>query len=139
MECALVDNSNTILERSTSAGAACPPDPIGKGWRWLPIIEEATPSFDPITQKLDGPFEQVLASSVRRFWTAIALSAPEIAENQRVASYRSDTSRIDLLQRLRSATPAQIETWVDTNASNLAQARNILKAIIKVIALDTRD
>jgi hypothetical protein len=56
----------------------------------------------------------------------------------RTKSFRDDAGRIDLLTRLRTATPAQIDTWVENNVTTLAQARAVFKAIIKVIALDAR-
>lgn len=35
-------------------------------------------------------------------------------------------------------TPAQIDTWLTNNVTNLAQDRTVLSAIIKIIALDAR-
>jgi hypothetical protein len=66
------------------------------------------------------------------------LVAAFAAEAARAETFRADSGRVDLLQRLRTATPAQIDTWVDTNVTSIATARTVLKAIIKVIALDAR-
>lgn len=60
------------------------------------------------------------------------------AEASRVNSIRTDSGRIDLLNRLKTATPAQIDSWIDTNVTNIASARTVLKAIVKAIALDAR-
>lgn len=61
-----------------------------------------------------------------------------IAEKARVASIKADAGRVDLLDRLRTAAPAQIDAWIDSNVTTIAAARAVLKAIIKVIALDAR-
>src|SRR5690349_7011657 len=60
------------------------------------------------------------------------------AEEMRAETFRSDPARVDLLARLKSATPAQIEGYIDANVTTLAQARTFLKALAKVIALDGR-
>jgi len=60
------------------------------------------------------------------------------AESSRVASIIADPGRIDLLDRLRTATPAQIDAWIDNNVTTIAAARAVFKAIIKAIALDYR-
>lgn len=61
-----------------------------------------------------------------------------LAEEARIASVRSDAGRIDLLARLRAATPQQIDTYIDNNVTTLPQARTLFKAILKLIALDAR-
>ncbi len=60
-------------------------------------------------------------------------------EAVREATITSDAGRVDLLSRLRTATAAQIDTWLTNNVTTLAQARTVLAAVIKVIALDHRD
>lgn len=66
-----------------------------------------------------------------------ALPEPQV-EADRVAAYQVDASRGDLLTRLKSATPAQIDSYVESNVTTLPQARTLFKAILKVIALDLR-
>lgn len=66
------------------------------------------------------------------------LQAAQSAELVREQSFVADASRVDLLTRLKTSTPAQIDTWLTNNVTNLAQARTILGAIIKTIALDAR-
>jgi len=56
-----------------------------------------------------------------------------IAEEARLASYDQDAGQLDLLNRLRTATPAQIDTWLTNNVTNLAQARAVLGHIIKLL------
>lgn len=64
-------------------------------------------------------------------------AAPTLAE-QRSASFKADTGRADLLDRLRAATPAQIDAYVDGNVTDLASARAMFKRVLKLIALDAR-
>ena len=56
----------------------------------------------------------------------------------RKESFQSDPARSGLLQRLQTATPAQIDNWVDNTVVDLASARTVFKMIIKAIALDAR-
>lgn len=52
----------------------------------------------------------------------------------RRATMDAEADQSDLLQRLRTATPAQIDTWLTNNVTNLAQARTVLGAIVKYLA-----
>ena len=38
------------------------------------------------------------------------------------------------MNRLKTATPAQIDTWIAANVTTLAQARTVLGSLIKVLA-----
>jgi hypothetical protein len=60
------------------------------------------------------------------------------AEDLRVQTLMADQGRMDLLTRLRAATPAQIDSYVENNVTTLAQARAMFKAILKLVALDPR-
>lgn len=60
----------------------------------------------------------------------------ESAVQTRIDTFMADSSRADLITRLATATPAQIDTWLQNNVTTLAQARTVLGAIIKVIALN---
>lgn len=56
----------------------------------------------------------------------------------RLSVFASDAGAQDLVNRLKTATVAQIDTWLTNNVTNLAQARTVLAAIIKVLALQLR-
>lgn len=56
------------------------------------------------------------------------------AETQRMDDINNDAGRTDLLDRLRSATNAQIDNWIDSTVTSLASARQVLKVIIKVLS-----
>lgn len=85
---------------------------------------------------LDGaqtrPTDAEISAEVTR------LASVQTAENARTAAIRADAGRADMLARLQSATPAQIDTWLTNNVTNLAQARTVLGTILKLIALDAR-
>lgn len=66
------------------------------------------------------------------------LTTADNAETARRASIQTDPVRVDLLQRLAGATPAQIDTYVDNNVNTLADAKTMFKRILKLIALDQR-
>lgn len=63
-----------------------PPDIAHKNIKWLPCPAVSTPSFDPKTEKLEGPTYAVNASDVTEEWTVTALSGPEIAANKAAAT-----------------------------------------------------
>lgn len=48
--------------------------------------------------------------------------------------FKNQPDFIDLEDKLRNATPAQIDTWLANNVTNLTQARSVLGAIIKYLA-----
>lgn len=58
----------------------------------------------------------------------------ETVREERQAAFDADATRADLLERLRNATPAQINTYVDSNVTNLADARALFKRILLVLA-----
>lgn len=60
---------------------------------------------------------------------------PPTPEQLRKTSMMADADYIDLLQRAATATPTQIDSWLSANVTNLAQARAVLGALIKVIAV----
>ena len=60
------------------------------------------------------------------------------AESDRVAGILTDPARVALLNQLKTATAAQIDTYVDAQVTDLASARTMLKRIIKVLALIAR-
>jgi len=54
----------------------------------------------------------------------------QIAARQRRTAFDADATRADLLTRLRTATPAQINSYVDANVTNLTDARTLFKRIL---------
>jgi hypothetical protein len=52
---------------------------------------------------------------------------------QRQASFATDAGAADLLEKAKTASVAEIDAWLQSNVTNLAQARAVLAAIIKVL------
>jgi hypothetical protein len=62
------------------------------------------------------------------------LNAAADAESIRITNFKNDAAQADLLDRLKTATPNQIDTWLTNNVTTLAQARVVLGAVIKFLA-----
>lgn len=62
----------------------------------------------------------------------------DTAEKSRQDAIKGDVQRAALVQRLRTASNAEIDAWLASNVTNIAQARQVLGAILKLMALDTR-
>jgi sarcosine oxidase gamma subunit len=69
---------------------------------------------------------------------ASARKALEEAEETRRTDLRAEPDVQDLFDRLKTATAAQINTWIDTNIVSLAAARALLKTIVKLLAYVVR-
>lgn len=61
---------------------------------------------------------------------------PPTPEQLRAATFASLPDRQDIITRLRTATPAQIDAWLTANVTTLAQARTVLGALIKVFCIN---
>lgn len=86
-----------------------------------PVGKRIVPGSQP-TYTLDG--QKVVHES----YPVEDIPPPSAAELRRQA-FVAEADRQDLVGRLRTATPAQIDSWID-NATN-AQLKNAVKAIIK--------
>jgi hypothetical protein len=54
-------------------------------------------------------------------------------ERARKRALAEDSQTVDILERLRTASPDQIDTWLTNNVTNLAQARTVLGMILKLL------
>lgn len=86
---------------------------------------------------------------VEAYWTPARVNAykalrpwvppvPESAESIRDKTFKADAERIDLVDRLRTATVAQIDARIAT-ITTLAQAKALLSQLVKVLATVVRD
>jgi hypothetical protein len=64
----------------------------------------------------------------------VADAAARAARAARNSGFLAETSTADLAQQLKTATSAQIDTWIDNHVANLVDARNVLKLIVKILA-----
>ena len=106
----------------------------------------AQPAFDPATQRLELSRCGVGSPEALDTWRVVALTPDEIAameaaaaEEQRIADLKADAFRQDLVTRLTSASPQQINDFVDANLNNLADARAMFKRILLVLAVAVKE
>lgn len=78
---ALVDsNGQFVQERNLSPirdFPSKPKDPIGKGWKWLPV-EDTDPPYNAQTQVKEGPAVTIQPAKVVRIWTVRDKTAQEL-------------------------------------------------------------
>lgn len=67
--------------------------------------------------------------------TAMNLDAVQANNTVRIAGIEADSNVVTLLNQISTMTTAQIDTWMTNNVTTLAQARTVLAATIKVVAL----
>jgi hypothetical protein len=73
---ALIDaDGETVLDRR--ALPVRPDNPVGKGWKWLPI-EETVAEYDPDTETLTDWSETVMVTKVKRLRSKRSLTADEL-------------------------------------------------------------
>jgi hypothetical protein len=105
---------------------------LPEGWQWVPDPNaEGSPElgYDLAT----GTFLHAPLTPEQQ--QAIAANQ---AKELRDAQLKALADVQDLANRLKTATPAQIDTWVDGNVNNVAQARTLFKAILKLLAYSLR-
>ena len=101
----------------TTDGANIPPDANNKDWRDFLAWKDAGGMPDPIDP-------------------AYASQAAELASKQADrAAARADA----LVTALASKTPAQIDTYIVNNVTDLASAKTVLRALAQVVGVLARD
>lgn len=61
------------------------------------------------------------------------VAPPKSAEQLRIGAFKADPTRANLITLIQGSTPAQIDTWLTNNVTTLAQARNVLGQLIKLV------
>lgn len=64
--------------------------------------------------------------------------AAKDAEMARIQQIEEDAQYVAMLNTLKSASAAQIDAYVDAQVTNLADARELFKRILKLLALVTK-
>jgi hypothetical protein len=101
----------------------------------MPFIER-----DSITHAVKGCYAAAQAGYAEEFLpdndpvVVAFLSPPPTAEQLRIAAFKADPTRANLVTLIQGSTPAQIDTWLTINVTTLAQARNVLGQLIKLAA-----
>ena len=83
---------------------------------------------------VDADAEPTLAQVEAHCGLDAAGAAARQAELARSAGIAGDAERVALLGRLRTATAAQIDSYVDANVTDMASAKALFKRILKVLA-----
>ena len=76
-----------------------------------------------------SPYDPTTANAIA------AAQAARAAELTRLSGLSADTNVATLLTQASTATTAQIDTWLTNNVTTLAQARTVLGALIKIVAV----
>lgn len=85
-----------------------------------PVIVDFSPGAKPTQAEIDQ-------------WTA-EYDAWKAAEDARVAAIKNDARVVDMIDRLKNASIAQIEQFVDNQVTDLASARAMFKRVLAVMS-----
>lgn len=80
----------------------------------------------------DSPTDNELAAAFPAI--IAARKAKRAARESRAADLATAFNTVPAIERLRNATPAQIDNFIDANVTNLAGAIVVLKALAKAVA-----
>jgi len=105
----------------------------------LPLVD-VTPVYDSAAMRLANarPVVVVFGDRVEMTRVVEAIPAVEIARRAAREAMQNDPRAVDLRNRLGTATPAEIDAWVDAQVTDLASARTMFKRILVVLALLSR-
>lgn len=118
----LSDAEEAAAREDIAAGRALASSVSGRGLVLLSAEEEAA------TRAEWAQAEQAAAADAQAKQTEAA----------RIDAIRQDPVCADLLERLRSFTPAQIDSYVDSNVTDPASTRALLKRMLMMLALLAR-
>lgn len=106
------------------------------------ILADAERDFIVVHPTLEGQRPQCPGPVECYDWSEELFAWVHNAEKQaaydRLQTIVEDPQRLDLMGRLLSATPQQLEAYVDANVVDLASARLLFKRILKVLAVVAR-
>lgn len=67
------------------------------------------------------------------------VARPPTADEARITVFNADTDRQTLVDQIKTATPAQIKNYINTNVTDLASARQMLMRLTLLVAKYIRD
>jgi hypothetical protein len=153
---AIINNSEQVVDyRTTGGDFVYDPNEYGNLASGRPVMRpleiDPEPSYNPATHEINPtPIVEVLANKVLWHWQTVPRDPAAIANEQRIAAYIANTDRADLVNRLKTASVAQLETYIDSNVtltgSTVAALRSelqtllraILKRIVKVLVTNVK-
>ena len=98
----------------------------------LPFVWGADGTFSGLENLTEGQ-SATLAAVV-----AAHNPATKTAKENRDLAFMSDADRLDLVTRLKTATPNQIKNYVDSNVTDLASAKVLLMKMLLALAFLSR-
>jgi len=103
------------------------------------VTQAAEPAYDAATQTIiPANAPQLVNGAWVDGWIISDLSAEEIAEKAATEAHRADRDALkadNAVAALLKARPAQINSYIDANVTNLAEARAVLKILARAIAV----
>jgi hypothetical protein len=60
-------------------------------------------------------------------------------EEERIASIRNDPDRLAIIDMFKTATPDQIDEWVNDNVTDMTSVKIILSTVLKLISLHVKE
>lgn len=103
-----------------------------------PVIEAAQPVIDPATQKITGYTIEGSGTIWTQTWTVEAKTQQEQDEYTAEQEYQADVATMqgdNALKALLKARPDQINTYIDTNVTDLASAKDVLKILARAVSV----
>lgn len=103
-----------------------------------PVIEAAQPAVDPATQKIAGYTIEGSGSTWTQTWTVVAKTQEEQDAYTAEQDYQADLATMqgdNPLKALLKARPDQINTYIDTNVTDLASAKDVLKILARAVSV----
>lgn len=91
---------------------------------YLPKVGDVMFDDPPTDAQIAAAFPAIIA----------AREAKRAARESRAADLTTAFNAVPAIERLRNATPAQIDAFIDANVTNLAGAIVVLKALAKAVA-----
>ena len=113
------------------------------GYNIYPLVEVSPPSYDEATEKVvEGDATEGPANTWTQTWSTVGLSQGEQDDYteaaRRIASRAALRNDTEVRQLLR-ATPAQIDTYIDNNVTNIASAKEVIKIIARALAVVSQE
>lgn len=96
---------------------------------------------DPVTKNVIEVTPTFVGGRWTQTWEEIDATAEEIADRQRVITNQTHKEAIksdNFVQTFIQMTPAQVETYINNNTSNLVEARALLVKLGKMVLLMAR-
>lgn len=128
------------LDHPQTSFPATPTDATFAEYGVLPVADTAKPPYDQTKNIVEGI--PVLVNGVwTQTWDQSAASAAEIAARQLDVDDASDFTVVkadSFIPQFLAMRPAQLDTYIETNVTNLATTRDLLKKMAMMLLILSR-